>query len=1045
MAWLDEEISAQFARWEERGRGWQVWPDPVEPEPPFVPFTGYVTNTGQFEDDGRRPNPLVAALTRFGLLTKAPAPPKPPEPEPEPEPRVLERADLVELQLSLPARFTGKPQDIAPLFTQLGLCREPVTFELLATSERITIQFVAHADDAPALRRRITGHFPDVVVSQTETLLADAWAASEDADADALVVEFGLAHEFARPLARPNVDPYIGLLAALGELAHGELGLYQVIFQPVENPWADHLLRAVSDVAGKPIFQNAPELTKLAQEKIAAPLFAVVVRIAIRAEQFDRMVDLARDMAGALRVFGRLDGNELIPLHNAAYPYEAHIDDVVLRQSHRSGMLLNAEELTGFVHLPAAEVRTPRLHRDSGKTRAAPKASTQEGLGLVLGQNTHAGRTLNVSLSSAERTRHVHLIGGTGTGKSTMLFNLIQQGLAKGEGLAVFDPHGDLIDRILGSIPEHRIEDVILFDPSDEQFSIGFNVLSAHSDLEKNLLASDLISVFQRLSTSWGDQMGSVLQNAILAFLESSRGGTLADLRRFLLETEYRNDFLQTVNDPEIVYYWRKAFPQLSGNKSIGSVLTRLETFLAPKPIRYLVSQPVNRLDFRAIMDTGKVFLARLPQGQIGKENAYLLGSLLMAKFQQTAMSRQAQAIGSRQPFWLYLDEFHNFITPTMVEILTGARKYNVGLVLAHQELRQLERDREVAGAVMSNCYTRVVFRVGDDDARKLAEGFASFEARDLQNLDNFHALARIERSDHDFNLAIPLPAEADPMQAADVRQRVITGSREKYGTSRADVEAMLAKGTETKAERPKPVKEPKPSVPAPEKKAVPSQLPPAVAQPAEPLPPSEVQKPLVTVPEVIKAPAVEVAVAAVTPRELGRGGEQHKSIQERIQTAARELGFMAEIERQLTSSSNEAADLVLRKGDLAIAVEISITTTVDHEFGNVKKCLAAGFARVAVVSPSASQLKAIEMAVKAGLGPEVAGQVNYHTPDELIAELRTLAIAPVEEASPATSKERTSRGFKVRRHGPELSAAERKSKEDLAVKMMAQAMKPEA
>src|SRR6266705_2517525 len=203
-----------------------------------------------------------------------------------------------------------------------------------------------------------------------------------------------------------------------------------------------------------------------------------------------------------------------------------------------------------------------------------------------------------VRLTKEQRVRHTHIIGVSGTGKSTLLFNLIRQDIENGEGVAVFDPHGDLVDKVLGIIPDHRINDVVLVDPSDEQFSIGFNILSAHSDLEKNLLASDLISVFERLSTSWGDQMGSVLQNAILAFLESDQGGTLSDLRRFLIDPAYRNKFLETVRDPEIVYYWRKAFTLLSGNKSIGSVLTRLDTFLSPKPIRYMVSQPVNRLDF---------------------------------------------------------------------------------------------------------------------------------------------------------------------------------------------------------------------------------------------------------------------------------------------------------------------------------------------------------------------------------------------------------------------------------------------------------------
>src|SRR5258707_14856683 len=153
---------------------------------------------------------------------------------------------------------------------------------------------------------------------------------------------------------------------------------------------------------------------------------------------------------------------------------------------------------------------------------------------IALCYNEHAGQKVSVELTAEQRTRHCHIVGASGTGKSTLLFNLIRQDIENGEGVAVLDPHGDLIDRICGIIPPERVADVVLVDPADDEYAIGFNILSAHSELEKTLLASDLVSVFQRLSTSWGDQMQSVLQNTILAFLESDRKGTLADMRRFL-------------------------------------------------------------------------------------------------------------------------------------------------------------------------------------------------------------------------------------------------------------------------------------------------------------------------------------------------------------------------------------------------------------------------------------------------------------------------------------------------------------------------------
>ena len=235
-------------------------------------------------------------------------------------------------------------------------------------------------------------------------------------------------------------------------------------------------------------------------------------------------------------------------------------------------------------------------------------------------------------------------------------------------------------------------------------------------------------------------------------------------MQRFLLEPDFRASVLETVLDADVVYYWKKGFPQLGGSKSIGPVLTRLQTFLSPKPIRYMVGQRDTKLDIAEIMDSGKILLVKLPQGLMGAENSYLLGSLIVSKIQQAAMARQRMAESQRRLFTLYVDEFQNFITPSMAEILSGARKYRLSLVLAHQELAQLGRNDAVASAVLANAGTRVVFRVGDSDARELAKGFAHFEPEALQSLAVGEAIIRVERSDQDFNLSVPADLSAEPV-----------------------------------------------------------------------------------------------------------------------------------------------------------------------------------------------------------------------------------------------------------------------------------------
>jgi hypothetical protein len=991
----DETLSRQFYQWEQRTRGWRVHPQPVCLEPAFVPFPGY--HLPRVEDDGRKPT-FVSQL--WERLNSSPSTVEESPPEDEPEPSPLVRKESVELAVSLAADANPAREAMAQALPALAYCREPLAFEIIGTEREIVAQFAASHADSDTLHRQLSAHHPEASFLSGQGRLHSLW---EDSGDETAVVEFGLERETVLSLATGRLDPYVGLVGAMSGLQPGELALFQVLFQAAHAPWQESLVRSLLLPDGKPIFVNQPELAEAVESKVSQPLYAVVVRVAAKAADFDRAWQVAREVALSLRSYAHPGGNELIPLVNNGYPHDAHRTDVLLRQSRRSGMILTRDELLALVHLPSAAVRSPRFKRQVRKSKAA---SSSQGT-LSLGLNHHAGVSQEVFLSPELRARHVHLIGASGTGKSTLLFNLIQQDIQNGEGLAVLDPHGDLIDRILGIIPEHRISDVVLIDPADETASIGFNILSAHSDLEKNLLASDLVSVFRRLSTSWGDQMGSVLQNAVLAFLENERGGTLADLRRFLIEPGFREQCLAHVHDPEIIYYWRKAFPQLGGNRSIGPILTRLDTFLAPKPIRYMVSQPTNRLDFAAMMDGGKIVLAKLSQGQLGRENAFLLGSLLVAKFQQLAMGRQSQEAGSRRPFTLFIDEFQNFITPSMTEILSGARKYRLGLVLAHQELRQLERDREVASAVLSNCGTRVVFRVGDEDARKLAEGLASFEARDLQTLETGEAICRIERADHDFNLTVPLPVAPDPAGAQARSMAVIETSRRTYATPRAEIEAALQT-----------IREPEPVPQAAERK------------------PAEARKATGSEKESMLPEARPVVVEPEPPADLGRGGEEHKAIQRRLKEAAAELGWLATIEKPVLQGQG-SVDLTLEREGECIAVEVAITTSIDHEVGNVAKCLKAGCPAVAVICLSEERLQRIRMAVEASLGAKAAG-VGYFLPDQFIAYLQALP----PQAAEVSDAPKIRRGYKVKHQLAKLSPEERRHRETAAIQSIKDIMR---
>ncbi len=993
-----ERLTAQFYEWERRGRGWQVWGYPVELEPPFRSFFYHYVGPGPAIDDSRKPTVLSSFVDSILGRSSAPVLSAPVEAEEasDPEPLFMD-SPPVEFQVALPAGTKVIKEAAERLLTSLTYASRPIAFEVVGVKDAIFTQFACAEDDRPQFTQQLAAHFPESSVAEREGFLANHWEHRKPS----VIIDFGLSCECMIPLRTVRgfeIDPLIGIMGALAGIREGELGLFQVLFQATRSPWAESMVRAVTSGDGKSFFPDAPKMVSQAREKVAQPLYGVVLRVAAQAGTKARTWEIARALGGALTQFANPTSNELIALANDGYDDSDHAADVCARTTHRSGMLLNADELVSLAHLPSASVRVPQLKREDARTKAAPHIV--HGHPFTLGENSHAGKTTPVTLGAETRSQHCYVIGASGTGKSTLLLNLILQDIERGEGLAVLDPHGDLIDEILGRIPERRHGDVVLLDPSDEAFPVGFNVLQAHSEVEKNLLGSDLVAVFRRLSTSWGDQMTSVLGNAVLAFLESTEGGSLVDLRRFLVDTAFRAKYLKTVRDPEIVYYWEKTFPMLVA-KPQGPILTRLDTFLRPKLIRYMVAQKKNRFDLGAVMNEGKIFLAKLSQGAIGEENAYLLGTLLVSKFHQLAMSRQQTAAAERRDFHLYIDEFHNFVTPSMAAILSGARKYRLGLILAHQELQQLaSRDADVASAVIANPYTRICFRLGDNDAKRLADGFSFFEAKDLQNLQVGDAICRVERAEFDFNLKTFQLPPVEPALAESRRERIIALSREHNATPREVVEAAL-----NFVEAPSAVSPQVPVLPlrGPVAEPPPTAAPRVPEAKREPVPPT---------------PRTKLPPAAPTE---GRGGSQHKYLQELVRRWAHSKGYKTTIEKPILDGMG-SVDVALEKEGCSIACEITVTTTIDHEVGNIRKCLAAGFGHVVLISSDRKAITRARDAVSTSFGEEELKKVRVLTPEDFFAFVESL------EAH-AAGREEMVHGYKVKVQYQAVAEGEQKAR----------------
>lgn len=972
---LSNRLSWNFYAWERLGRGWQVWPYPVNPEPPFHQFA-HIDMPKEPDRDVRKPSFFKAIADFFGFVSRdiESYGTKPEDFEStwptESAREFCPDSDLHVLAVSVPRDKKINIEDSEQFLLSLSGMVHPISLEVIGTSESIALHVCCRENDRIALCQQISAFFPECVIEEQVDTIRNLWGTVEEG----VVIDFGLSREFMRPLRVHNSldpDPLIGMIGSLSELRPGEVGVFQIIFSPVRHNWADSILISVHNDEGKPFFGDCPDMSRLAEEKVSRQLFAAIVRVAGRGPSAYESSRIARALMSGLNLLSNPKSNELIPLDNADYRDEDHVEDLLNRQSRRSGMILNSRELVAMVHLPSVSVKTPKLVRQLKKTIAAPAAAA--GHELVIGENIHQGHKTLVSLGSAQRLRHTHVIGATGTGKTTLILNLILQDIEHGHGLAVLDPHGDLIDKVLGYIPDERASDVVLLDPSDAEYPVGFNVLEAHSELEKTVIASDFVEVFRRLSMSWGDQMTSVLGNSVLAFLESDRGGTLVDLRRFLIEKDFRKEFLRTVKDEEVIYFWEKGFSMLVG-KPQGPILTRLDTFLRPKVIRNIVSQKEG-LNFQEIMDGRKILLAKLSQGLIGTENAYLLGTLIVSKMHQVAMARQIRSQKERQDFFLYIDEFQNFLTKSMADLLSGARKYHLGLVLAHQDMRQLwERDKEVSNSVISNPGTRICFRVGDFDAAKLEEGFADFDSMDLQNLGVGEAIARIDQAEHDFNLhCFPNP-EVNPALAERRRQGIIALSRQKYShpvaaPAAAQPSAIPMEPAPAVAEEPV-------AAPVVQVEETASSPPPKRVKPVEA---REVPEPvpLATVPG---APEIDL-------REIeGVGGNEHRYLQTLIKKLAENLGYRAVIEESTPDGGK--VDISLQIGKKRIACEVSVTTKGEQELGNIRKCLTAGYDKVIVCSPDKTALAKLKKLAGEKIEAEQQPKLLFLEPQELVFHL---------------------------------------------------------
>lgn len=392
-----------------------------------------------------------------------------------------------------------------------------------------------------------------------------------------------------------------------------------------------------------------------------------------------------------------------------------------------------------------------------------------------------------------DRRSHMYVIGKTGTGKSTLLKNMLVSDIARGEGLALIDPHGDLAEDILHFVPEERMEDVIYFNPADMHYPIAFNPLEQVAQESRHLVLSNLISIFHKIwPTYWGPRLEHILRYSLLTLLECP-GSTLLDLPALLTNREFRVDVLRSVRDPIVREFWKyQAANYISPHKTdaISPVLNKTGQLLVSAPLRYILGQKENTFELREVMDSGKILIVNLAKGRIGEDNSAVLGAMLVSTIMLAAMSRADRPEDDRKSFYLHVDEVHNFLTPAFAEMLSESRKYGLNLILAHQYLQQL--DEKVRSAIFGNAGTVVSFRTGAEDARFFAREFQPvFDVHDLIGLPNYHIYLKLMI---DGTTSRPFSAKTlpPPKMGVSCKREIVEFSRLKYGRPRHEVERRI-------------------------------------------------------------------------------------------------------------------------------------------------------------------------------------------------------------------------------------------------------------
>ena len=688
-----------------------------------------------------------------------------------------------------------------------------MSFEIVAFPESIRFYAVVPKKLAGLLERHINGAYPGA-----EVVYADEYNLFP-ANGEVAYAELELKNEEYKPITtydELSTDSIGAITSTMSKLAKGEALAIQLIINPAGSGWRSKGKKYVSRIRNN---NSDPEKTKInVDEDVLSAIEKKAEKSGFDASLRVVSVSTAENLAkvnldntvSAFDQFGKEGSNVLTRKSlKSDMTKRDFIRDFVYRIPH-DDMVLNTAELATIFHLPGQNVKTPHIHWLLSKKAPAGEnvLSDPTPEAIWLGNSVYRDSRKPIFIKEEDRRRHMYLVGKTGSGKSFFLQGLALQDIMQGHGVAFLDPHGDSAEWLLERIPPERAEDVIYFNPGDEERPLGFNIIEYYSEQDKHRVTNSFIGLMYKMFDPnrqgiVGPRFEQAVRNALLTVM-SEPGSTLVEVMRVLTDQKYVDEYwLPRIKDDVVRRFWTDQMAQTQDfhkSEVLGYIVSKFDRFVTNKLMRNIIGQSKSGFDMRQIMDEGKILIVNLSKGIIGEENSQFLGLLLVPRILSAAMSRADVAFEQRRDFYLYVDEFQNFSTEDFAQILSEARKYKLNLIVANQYIAQI--DETIRDAVFGNAGTIGTFKVGVNDANYLSNEFAPiFEQDDIINLENYNMYLKL-LVDGEYPAPFSMethwgknPPPFDwkggkPEMAAMIKNL----SRLKYGRDRAQVEAEITK-----------------------------------------------------------------------------------------------------------------------------------------------------------------------------------------------------------------------------------------------------------